>query len=702
LPILLVCLSAGFVESATVPLAWDPSPESDVSGYILSYGTTSGQYTSTIDVGFTTTFQFAEPDPTKVYYLALQAYDTAGLLSPYSNEVATTPVQPLTPPLTITNLAANLPSPQLVGATIIFTATATGGTAPYQYKWWISDGATSTVGRNWSTSNIFAWMPGTPNPNYMVTVWARTASSTIDGFDNPSAKLSLTFAINLDTSTPPGGISLVQHWGKDAGTTRSSTLAFMAANTAGNWIGVAIRAGRTGQTFTVTDTRGNTYRRAVQLNDTGSGTTVALFYAENIAGGANTVTVSDTRSGTLRFAILEYAGVATLNSLDGTAASQGFGATANSGPATTTANGDLIVGVIASFAPSLFVAGSGYTLQDQVPAAPNTRLITEDRRQASAGPVSATATTSTAGNWGALLAAFRASGGSGGSTAPTVSSVSPNAGSTAGGADVTITGTNFAGGATVTFGGAAATNVTVVSTTSITARAPAHAAGPVNVVVTTPDMQQGTLANGFTYTATAQPISFIQVAAAVPQSPVATVSVTYPDVQAAGDLNIVVVGWNNDTSTVQAVQDSAGNVYDLAIGPTTATGIRQSIYYASNIRSGSNTVTVIFNQPTAFPDIRVLEYRGVSALDATAGASGNSSFSTSGTATTTSPNELIFGANTVATSTSGAGSGFTSRIITSPDGDIAEDRIVSVTGTYSAAAPLNSAGPWVMQMVTFK
>ena len=52
---------------------------------------------------------------------------------------------------------------------------------------------------------------------------------------------------------------------------------------------------------------------------------------------------------------------------------------------------------------------------------------------------------------------------------------SPNSGPTAGGTAVTITGTNFAAGATVTFGGTAATNVVVVSSTSITATTPAGA-----------------------------------------------------------------------------------------------------------------------------------------------------------------------------------------------------------------------------------
>ena len=164
---------------------------------------------------------------------------------------------------------------------------------------------------------------------------------------------------------------------------------------------------------------------------------------------------------------------------------------------------------------------------------------------------------------------------------------------------------------------------------------------------------------------------------------------------------MVVVGWNDTTSTVQSVKDSAGNNYSLAIGPTKGTGLQESIYYAANIVGGTDTVTVTFNQAAADPDIRILEYRGVTTLDAKAGASGNSTAANSGSATTTSATELIFGANIVATATKAAGNGFTSRIIT-PDGDIAEDEVVTTTGSYSATAPLNGSGPWVMQMATFK
>jgi IPT/TIG domain/Fibronectin type III domain/Abnormal spindle-like microcephaly-assoc'd, ASPM-SPD-2-Hydin len=282
---------------------------------------------------------------------------------------------------------------------------------------------------------------------------------------------------------------------------------------------------------------------------------------------------------------------------------------------------------------------------------------------------------------------------------PTVTSVAPNNGPIAGGTAVTIGGTNFAAGATVTFGTASATNVVVVDSTTITATTPAGSAGAVTVTVTV-NGQSGSLANGFTYTGSVA-ISFVQRNSADPQSSQATVAVSYTAAETAGDLNVVVVGWNDTTSTVQSVTDSLGNTYSLAIGPTSGTALRQSIYYAANVKAGANTVTVTFNQAAAFPDIRVLEYRGVNAVDVTMGGSGNSATSSSGAATTTIANDLIFGANMVATTTKAAGSGFTSRVITSPDGDIAEDKVVTTAGSNSATATLSSAGPWVMQMVAF-
>src|SRR5260370_524565 len=58
--------------------------------------------------------------------------------------------------------------------------------------------------------------------------------------------------------------------------------------------------------------------------------------------------------------------------------------------------------------------------------------------------------------------------------APTVGSVSPGSGAAAGGTAVTITGTNFVTGATVTFGGTGATHWGVARATQTTATSPAH------------------------------------------------------------------------------------------------------------------------------------------------------------------------------------------------------------------------------------
>jgi hypothetical protein len=96
-----------------------------------------------------------------------------------------------------------------------------------------------------------------------------------------------------------------------------------------------------------------------------------------------------------------------------------------------------------------------------------------------------------------------------GAPAPTVSSVSPTSGPTSGGTAVTLTGQNFASGATVTFGGAAAASVVVMSGTQITANTPPHAQGSVNAVITNTDGQNGTLTNGFTFGAPAPTVSSV-------------------------------------------------------------------------------------------------------------------------------------------------------------------------------------------------
>lgn len=69
----------------------DGSPITDLAGYKIYYGTVSGNYTASIDVGNTTsipitTLSSSVPAP-GVYYITVAAYDTAGNESVFSNEI---------------------------------------------------------------------------------------------------------------------------------------------------------------------------------------------------------------------------------------------------------------------------------------------------------------------------------------------------------------------------------------------------------------------------------------------------------------------------------------------------------------------------------------------------------------------------------------------------------------------------------------
>ena len=82
-----------------------------------------------------------------------------------------------------------------------------------------------------------------------------------------------------------------------------------------------------------------------------------------------------------------------------------------------------------------------------------------------------------------------------------VTAITPSVGSTTGDTAVTITGTEFMAGATVTIGGIPATAIVVQSTTSISAIAGVRPAGGAADVVVTSGGKTATLSNAFTFSA---------------------------------------------------------------------------------------------------------------------------------------------------------------------------------------------------------
>ncbi|HKY20072.1 MAG TPA: fibronectin type III domain-containing protein [Vicinamibacterales bacterium] len=188
----LAMVAVGSAEAGTVTLRWDPNPEPDIAGYIVSMGTASGQYSSSADIGNQTSFQTADLDLTRTYYFSVQAYNTAGIRSAPSAEVSTTA---LVTPLSLTSITTSVASPQILGATVTFAAAANGGVAPYRYKWRIFNGATWALGSDWTSSNQFAWTPTVANASYRVGVWIRSATSVADAPDNPSSSGDIPYSI---------------------------------------------------------------------------------------------------------------------------------------------------------------------------------------------------------------------------------------------------------------------------------------------------------------------------------------------------------------------------------------------------------------------------------------------------------------------------------------------------------------------------
>ena len=72
----------------SVSLAWDPSPNEEVIGYMIYIGRASGDYYRTYDVGNALAYTVKNLEH-GTYYFVCTAYDSFGNESAYSNEVYT-------------------------------------------------------------------------------------------------------------------------------------------------------------------------------------------------------------------------------------------------------------------------------------------------------------------------------------------------------------------------------------------------------------------------------------------------------------------------------------------------------------------------------------------------------------------------------------------------------------------------------------
>jgi len=102
-----------------------------------------------------------------VNVLTVTARDAAG-----NTMTAALTVTANLPQLRVT-LSADRPAPQVAGTSIRFTASGSGSTAPYRYRWSVFNGGKWTTVASWSSSNTYTWTPTKRNSAYQVKVEVR-------------------------------------------------------------------------------------------------------------------------------------------------------------------------------------------------------------------------------------------------------------------------------------------------------------------------------------------------------------------------------------------------------------------------------------------------------------------------------------------------------------------------------------------------
>jgi hypothetical protein len=177
---------------------------------------------------------------------------------------------------------------------------------------------------------------------------------------------------------------------------------------------VAIRGGvispTTSHSYTVTDSRGNTYRQAVRGDMVGDTVVLTMFYATNATEGSLSVTINDVVCGSVRAAFMEYTGVERGGgALDSSSVLQeDVTATPGTPPLQTQAQGDLVLALFSVSGTADFTAGTGWAEVISVPAGATAKMMVEDRLVAAAySSVEATATVLTSTPWGGIAVAFR-------------------------------------------------------------------------------------------------------------------------------------------------------------------------------------------------------------------------------------------------------------------------------------------------------
>ena len=268
-----------------------------------------------------------------------------------------------------------------VGPPVITSSTSAAGTVGSAFSYQITatnsptSYAATSLPAGLSVNTSTGLISGTPTAT-------GTSSVTLSATNgNGTGQATLTLAIGPLTTA----VSFVQVAANAAsGTSSSLSASFSANTTAGNLILVGFNFFTTTPS-SVTDSQGNTFVEVGSQLTSPGGARSRVYYAQNIKGGADTVTVKLAgKTTSFEVYLTEYKGVNTTGPIDAQAGATGGSGSVSSGSVTTTAAGEMIYAYCVG--DSACTVGSGFTPRSTL----RSNLI-EDKPAASAGSYAATA-----------------------------------------------------------------------------------------------------------------------------------------------------------------------------------------------------------------------------------------------------------------------------------------------------------------------
>ena len=183
---------------------------------------------------------------------------------------------------------------------------------------------------------------------------------------------------------------------------------------------------------------------------------------------------------------------------------------------------------------------------------------------------------------------------------PVITAITPTLGTASGGTAVTIGGANFQAGATVSFGGLAATNVVVVSSSQINCVTPPHFPATVDVTVSNSNNGSGTVLNGYTFQSDVVSLSLPATGGA--QHSIVSVPINVADLNGAAAASLTVTF---DPAVVQASAALLGSLtpgWIIAVNTNTVGQIRISMASPGPTSSGAGVLAYLNFVVVGAPD----------------------------------------------------------------------------------------------------